>query len=167
MQVQIGYADRIQNHPLTPSRKKMGKALARRSKKAVVAECMRNNAMRKYVMVNMSRIVKSEIRTLCSNKANSVLRNHSVTSLSQFSWDSIIKEIQTYAPVLLSLLYACTETKTLRNNREATIGICVSILLQYRFSKMCLVQKLIALILYAGHSAKSVSSCIYYCKARS
>ena len=115
--------------------------------------------MRKYVIINMSRILKSEIRALCSN---SVLRSQAVTDLSQFTWDNLIKEMQTFAPVLLSLLYACTETKTSRSNREATIGICVSVLLKYRFSKMCLVQKLIALILYAGHSAKSVSSNMYY-----
>ena len=137
----------------------MGKALARRSKRAMVTECMRSNAMRKYVIINMSRILKSEIRALCSN---SVLRSQAVTDLSQFTWDNLIKEMQTFAPVLLSLLYACTERKTSRSNREATIGICVSVLLKYRFSKMCLVQKLIALILYAGHSAKSVSSNMYY-----
>ena len=49
----------------------MGEALARRSKKAMVAECMRSNVMRKYVIINMSRIVKSEIRALHSNKFSS------------------------------------------------------------------------------------------------
>jgi len=157
LQIQINYVDRVQNHLLTPSRKKLGKALARKSKKAMVAECIRNNAIRKYVIISMSRILKSEIHALCSNKANSVLRTQSAAVLSQFTWDVVIREMQTYAPVLLSLMYACTETKTSRYNREATIGICVSVLLKYRFNKMCLVQKLIALILYAGHSAKSVS----------
>ena len=55
----------------------MSEALARRSKKAMVAECMRSNVMHKYVIINISRIVKSEIRAL-----HSILRNQSVTNLS-------------------------------------------------------------------------------------
>ena len=61
------------------------------------------------------------------------------------------------APTLLALLEFCTYTRKPRVNRMAVLGMCVALLLKFSFHKMCLVQKIISLILYAGHSGKQVN----------
>ena len=118
---------------------------------------MRGIATRKYLNASMSRILHKEIRKLCSTDAKCVLNpEHSNCSLQDFTWDRLLEDIAANAPMLLAFLQACTRTKKPRTNRKATIGICVAILLKFRFNKMCLVQNIIALILYAGLSGKQV-----------
>ena len=76
--------------------------------------------------------------------------------LPSSSWDKLLTEVSTYAPVFLSLLRAATYTRRSRDNQSAVIGICAAVLLKHRFHKMNLVQKLLSLILYSGHSSKKV-----------
>jgi len=119
---------------------------------------MKEITTRKYLNASMSRILHSEIRKLCSASAKCVLNTEGSKdfSLPNFTWDRLLEDVAANAPMLLALFQACTRTKKPRSNRHATIGICIAILLKFRFNKMCLVQKIIGLILYAGHSGKQV-----------
>ena len=65
-------------------------------------------------------------------------------------------ELLTNAPILMSILMESTKTKTVRANSQAVIATCVGLLVKHRFTKMCLIQKLVSLILYAGHANKQV-----------
>lgn len=56
---------------------------------------------------------------------------------------------------------ACTKTKSPQFNRPGTIRICIAMLLKYHYDKTCLVQKILSLVLYAGHSGKE-----YVCHLR-
>ena len=155
-QVNINYQSGTQVHDVTPSRKTMVKAVARQSKLTIARECIKDQTTRSYVMKCISRIIQSEMKKMCSHEANSILKQQLPINFEEFSWDSLIGEVQTHAPVLYSFMNACTKTKKPRSNKKATIGMCVAILLKYRYSNMCLVQKIVSLILYAGHSAKQV-----------
>ena len=104
----------------------------------------------------MSRIFWSEMHKMCADSTNSVLKQKLPLSFEEFYWDNLLSEVQTHAPLLLSFMNACTQTGRPRSNRKATIGMCIAMILRYRYSKMCLVQKIVALILYAGHSDKQV-----------
>ena len=137
----------------------MGKAIARRSKATVVRECINDPMMFKYVVNHISRILQSELRKMCSSEVNSVLKQQMPTYFQDFTWDMLLKEAELHAPVLLALMKACTKTKSPRSNRYGTMGMCIAILLKYRYDKMCLVQKILSLILYAGHSSKQVWDC--------
>jgi hypothetical protein len=53
----------------------------------------------------------------------------------KFTWDMLFAELKTNAPVLLSILESCTQTKRPRSNRKAVIGICASILLNISTQK--------------------------------
>ena len=75
--------------------------------------------------------------------------------LGLFRRKNLIKELPQHAPTLLHVLKGCTLTKH-KKNRNATIGMCAAILLRFRNQKMNLLQRIISLILYAGHSAKMV-----------
>ena len=98
---------------------------------------------------------------MCSRaNTNSILCNQSSDALNTFTWGKLHDELAERAPLLLTLLEMCTHTRKPRINRQAVIGLCAVILLKFRFSKMSLVQKIVSLILYAGHAGKQVG--IYY-----
>ena len=106
--------------------------------------------------MKVSRIAHAEVIAMCSDKYKSLLQDHSANNLTSFSWDALLLELHASAPLLMSVLLGCTHTKKPRANRKSVIGMCVALLLKNRRDKMSLVQKLISLILYAGHSGKQV-----------
>lgn len=149
---------------LTPKRKRVGKAIARGSKKAVVEECFKDPVVKKHLMAKVGRVIHSELSAMCSEKVSSVLLKRSKDAYNDFNWDTLYTELEVNASTLLSILQSCTKTRRPRPNRKATIGMCTAILLKYRFSKMSLIQRILSLILYAGHSGKQVSiqvPCMY------
>ncbi len=54
-------------------------------------------------------------------------------------------------------LTAATKTRTKRTNQEAVIGMCFAIIIKHRNPTLNLLQKIISLVLYSGHSSKQVS----------
>ena len=97
---------------------------------------------------------------MCSEHTSSVLSSQSVTDLWEFTWEKLLHELKVNAPILLSILRECTKTRRPRPNQNAVIGMCAVILLKHRFKKMSLVQRILSLILYAGHSGKQVITII-------
>ena len=71
-----------------------------------------------------------------------------------------------HAPNLVQILSECTKRKKSGKEQKSVIGVCLSLLCKNHNPKMTLFQRMISLILYAGHSAKKVSSIlliiIYY-----
>ena len=147
----------IQNqktHILTPKRKKIVKCVTRKSNKSVANECMKSDDIRKYILLRLGIILRQEIKSMCSKHVNSILQQ-SISEVS-FSWELLISELSTHAPLLFRLLTECTKTRSQRRNRNAVIGICSAILLKYRYMNMSMVQKIVSVILYTGHSSKMV-----------
>lgn len=93
---------------------------------------------------------------LCSPATKSILGSQCLSDLSDFTWKKLIGELEVHAPVLLTILKDATVTRNEKPNREAIIGMCAALLLKHRYYKMSLVQKILALILYSGHSGKQV-----------
>ena len=93
---------------------------------------------------------------MVSDHTSSVLRNQKLEGMRKFTWNLLIDELKVQAPNFLHLLSSLTRTKSERDNQKAIIGFCASILLKHRYSKMSLVQKVISIILYAGHTSKQV-----------
>ena len=141
---------------LTPSRKHLGKAVARGSRYAIADECLSQPLTQKYVLKKIGVLVGKELRNMCSDSTRSVLKSQDTSDLCEFTWHQVICELDKNAPIFLNLMNSMTYTTTQRANRSAVIGICAGILLKHRFSNMCLLQKLLSLILYAGHCGKQV-----------
>jgi len=80
-----------------------------------------------------------------------MLQDHLASNLKSFTWDVLLLELYASAPLLMSVLLGCTCTKRPRKS-----GMCVVLLLKNCRNKMSLVQKLVSLILYIGHSGKQV-----------
>ncbi len=155
MQVHLGYK-KPRTYVLTPSRKHIGKAAARGSRKAVANESMKDPVTRRYILEKVGRILRSELAAMCADMTASVLRSQSVEDMKGFTWDRLLNEQEVNAPVLLNILQSCTRTRKLRPNRKAIVGVCASIFLKHRFSKMSLLQRILSLVLYGGHSGKQV-----------
>ena len=155
IQVHISHKDR-RKYILTPSRKKIVKAVARKSMQSMARECFKEPRSRAYLVKYVGMIVRNELKSMCSDKTNSVLRADPTIELKVFKWDTLLAELSQNAPVFLSLLHAATHTRRNRENKSAVIGLCAAVLIKHRFQKMNVVQKLISLILYAGHSGKKV-----------
>lgn len=141
---------------LTPKRKRIGQAVARRCNKAIAGECLKEPLIRKYIIEKVGKILRMELCKLCSNKTPSTLRMYNQESFKNFTWDHLISEFSCIAPTLLSLFEFLTETKSVRHNRKGVIAVSISLLLKNRFGKACFLQKLVSLMLYSGHANKQV-----------
>ena len=126
---------------------------------AVANKCWKDNTIRRYLTKKVASAIKNELVSMCSDGSNSVLKNTSAESIKSFRWKMLIEEMKLKAPLLLELLQMCASTKKPRKNKEGIIGMCTAILLKHRRKSMCIIQKVISLILYAGHSSKRVSRC--------
>lgn len=93
MQVSIGYAIRPASFVLTPTRKKFGKLVARESKVAIAEECMKIKHLKVAIIAKVGKIIREEVRVLCSNDSNSILKSTDSKSLRiLFCCDSVIGE---------------------------------------------------------------------------
>ncbi len=156
IQVHVGYT-RPKTFFLTPHRKHLGKAVARKSKKTIAAETLKDSSTKGYIVSIIGRELSREVRAMASDPVKSILQSQNPDDLKQFKWDTLLRELSKCAPVLSRLLLLATKTKRPRLNQKAVIGVCAAILINHRNSKMNLVQKLASLILYAGHASKQVS----------
>ena len=156
IKVQIQYAKHQKKCVLTPSRKHIGKAVARGSRHAIVSHCFEDPVMRKYIISRVGKILQSEVAALCSDRCNSVLRRHSKEQLLKFKWEDVNLEMRVHAPILLSLLHAATRTQRSRPNQEAVITMCAAMMCKLRRRDMSTIHKTLSLILYAGHASKQV-----------
>ena len=142
-----------QFHLQTPHRRHMTKSIARGHKKGLVDQCFGDEETSFYIRKKSESIIRSEIKKMCSQEVNSILQGP-VKDIASFKWESVLAELNANAPTLLSVLSAAVGK--LSETSSTTIGVCCGIILKSRFNKMSLVQKMVAVILQAGHSSKQV-----------
>ena len=151
----MGYS-KPQRYVLTPSRKHLGKCVARGSRRSVALQCWKDELMRCYILKSMEKALHGEVTRLCSDKTDSLLRCQSVDALSTFQWDEWENEMKLHAPTLTSLLNACFKTKVPRHNSQQMICLCAALMCKNRQASMSLLHKIISIILYTGHCSKQV-----------
>ena len=83
---------------MTPSRKKIGKALARGSRVAIATQCLKDEVVSKHIIKKVCSMVKSEVEALCSDAVDSTLKHHSRDELMTFECCNIYSEMQQHAP---------------------------------------------------------------------
>lgn len=141
---------------MTPSRKALGKSLARGSKCAVVRGCFEDAVISKYIIRKVANIVHHEIVSLCSDRVHSSLLNPSTESLENFSWEALYTELNSICPVLTQILKMGMRIKQPRHNHKSIISLCISMMCNYRHRSMSLPQQIISVLLYSGHCSKEV-----------
>ena len=89
---------------LTPSRKHLGKAIARRSKKTIAVEAMKDDGVKKHILKLVGNIAHAEIKKLCSQSVQSVLLKSDPETLKSFTWQSLKSDLSAHTPVLKGIL---------------------------------------------------------------
>ena len=107
----------------------------------------------------MGRVLRSEVAAITSDDFSSITRNKSKESVKNFAHivNTIISELKSKAPTLLSILQSCLKTrKRQQENSDAIVTVIASILCKHRRPSACIIQRIISLLLYSGHSSKQV-----------
>lgn len=135
--------------------------MARRSNRTVASECWENPNIRIHLLSKMGTVLRRELKELCSDKVNSVLRRNDLNGLQVGSLlDCFSAELKQHAPLLETILTTCTcisnakiQDNQHKNNR---VPVIAAMILNMRWSNMSALHKIISLILYAGHASKMV-----------
>ena len=154
-QIKVEYPSAPKRFLLTPRRGHMGRSIARGSKKTLIDDCYDDPKSRHYMLKKLARVLKDELKTMSRVDTGSILRS-GYDAMVTFKWELLLRELEAHAPVLNTILHSCTATRKQRSNRNATIGVCASIILKYRCSRMSLVQKMVMLLLHSSHCGKLV-----------
>ena len=129
----------------------------KKSYNSFASKCMKGASIRNAMVTTIGWILQSEIAALCSDDFDSIMRLKTKGSVKDFNHiiSTINKELQTKMPTLLSLLQWCFQKK-LSSNTDVLIATIVSIMCRLRRPSACILQRIISLILYSGHSSKQV-----------
>ena len=105
-------------------------------------------------MRRMGVLLQNEILRLC---AKEVLQGNPGT-LASFTWKKLLADMEKFAPTLLEILKACTKKRAAHDQDKANaiVGLCTALLCKHRHHRMSAVQKIVSLVLYAGHFSKKV-----------
>lgn len=117
---------------------------------------MNDAVVRKHILKLVGKAVHKEMKTLCSDSANSIIRCDDLQKLKKFTWQSFSSEISKFAPVLKAVLQSTNNTRTTKTNFDVIMCMCVALIMRTRNPRMNLVQKMLSLILYAGQTSKEV-----------
>lgn len=157
LQVTICYKKNPRSYPLTPSRKRIGKSLARGSRCAFVRESFKDEIVCKYIVRKVANMVYHEIVQVCSDRVQSSLLNPSADLLATFTWDALYSELNEHCPILTQILQRGSQTRQPRSKQLPIICLCISLLCNNRRKSMSLVQQIKSVLLYNGNSSKHVS----------
>ena len=127
----------------------------------IVKAVVENVALRQEVIHQLSKVCRKEIRKICSDSHDSILRMKSKVAVEHFSWETVWLELQNNAPLLVTLFKQLfPEQKKEDQSTIMAICVCISILLQAQNGKINLVQAVIGLLLRNGHATKQVCVCM-------
>ncbi|XP_064386162.1 uncharacterized protein LOC135334762 isoform X4 [Halichondria panicea] len=138
----------------TPSRKRVIKNVTRKSFTSISSQLIRSPSKLKNVLSQLSRKIKQELTTICSDNHDSILRD-TCEAVKHFSWETVSLELQKNVPTLMALLKQIVPKPT---NKVPMLCFVASVLLQARHQRMCLVQRAISVMMYGNGTAKQVFS---------
>ena len=128
--------------------------LVTRGKPSSVAKfCLSNPPYCVEILTALGNIIAGEVKQLCSDAVDSILRRKDLSSLKCFSWSEIIEEAKVHAPFMHNLLFNCSPD---HQHKEYILGFIISLICSLQWKNINLPQRVISLILYAGHCSKQV-----------
>ena len=144
----------MKSFQVTPTRRRICRPLIWKNYQSFSNQCAQNTCTRKAMIKAVSCIISREIAAICSDKHHSVVRSKSIEVLPSLDCKEMIDALYSHAPTLLSLLRALLKTRVPRSNADLILAVINGIILKHRRPSCSLIQHVISLILYAGHSAK-------------
>lgn len=149
---------------LSHSLKRLGRSVGRRDRASIARQVVTDQKLLKKTVPLIGRIMAGEMKSLCSQKTASILRNTDPSILESFSWKQLTEELCKIAPCTTELLtksLTCFRSRRSmegprHTNIDAIVGLCCSLLGRARNQSLNLVQRLISVLLYGGHANKQV-----------
>ena len=152
------------------------RSIATGNEKTVTDSLIKNTDVKDLVSKEHHEIIKREIKLLCKKDNPSILRNHDIESLKNFSWSKVLKEWENVAPNFTQFLFTCSEnpsqTKNKQKTRESIIPSIVSAgcKILYTYNRdLCAYQHLNGISMLRGGAKKrlfqrfsSTSDCVTY-----
>ena len=129
--------------------------LIRSNFQSFATNVLKNVSAKKALLDALGRMLQKEVLSLCSTGSKSVLAEIPSKDLSGVV-QKIISEMQARAPTLLLLLGRAMKTRRPRPNTSMMMAFITSMMCKHRKASVCLLQRLVSLILFHGHSTKQV-----------
>ena len=136
-------------------------------RESIARQVMKDKRIRLKIVEIMGTDAGKEMKKLCSKKVNSILCKRDFSSIQSFDIPAVIKEMEEYAPSVLTILRGCllgrkpSKHKKLKSrivDVDLLVSVCCALLLRGRSQRMNLLQRIISIVLYCGHTSKRVSS---------
>ena len=137
---------------LSRSLKKLGRFVGKGNKQSIVKAVMENNHLHALVIRAVSKEVQGELKEICSDSYDTILRIKYKVALENFSWNRVWRELKSRTPTLLAILSGSCANGPV----QPAICTCASILMKLRNPKVNLVQAMISVVLKAGHANTQV-----------
>ena len=139
------------------SLKRIGRYVGRGNKRPIAIAIVENKSLRNEVVSVLCNEVNKEIKRLCSDSNDSILRMSTKPALLQFTWDRVWNELQLDTPLFMSFLTNfLPPAKRSNENVRPAICVCASILLKLRNHKVNIIQNMISMVLKGGHATAQV-----------
>ena len=141
----------------TPARRKICRPLIRRNYRSFAVTAFKNHSSKKAILKLLGQNLCKEVSSLCSTKSKSALAQppKKISNISGVV-NGLMADMECRAPILLSLLKWASKTQRPRGNTKLVLSMITSMLCKHRKSSVCQLQRIVSLILYAGHSSKQV-----------
>ena len=109
------------------------------------------------VLISLGRHIRQEIKHICSDTHNSILRDSHV-GIKRYSWVTVWAELNKEVPTLMKIL-----ALTIRDPDDNKPLLCLiaSMILKHYAPRVSLVQWAISVVLYSCATPKEVSTCTY------
>ena len=142
---------------LSGSLKKVGKFVGRGRRRSIAQAVVGNLNLRQHVVEELTRTIRKEVKELCSRNYDTILRMKTKPALQSFTWQRIWDELDTKAPLLLTILTNCLPKKKGSSDAvKPALCMCASILLKLTNPHVNLAQGVLSVVLRAGHTPKQV-----------
>lgn len=158
----VGHNKKPTYFHLTRSLKKLGRYVGRGNRRSIAKAAVGNATLRPELIAAICTKVTAEVKTLCSDAHDSILRLKSKTALEYFTWETVWIELQQSAPTLMAILCQLIPLSKKSDKVNPALCLCASVLLKLRNDKVNLIQSVISLVLKAGHATKEVCNTYAY-----
>ena len=92
---------------------------------------LENEALRREVITQIGLLLQREIKMICSDTHDSILRMKSKIALEKFTWERVWLELEENTPLLVSIfLQMVPRCKREDESTKATLCLCMCILLK-------------------------------------
>lgn len=160
VEVIVNWPSKTKVNKLDESLESLGKMLCRGTYKQIAAAVWKSPILKKHCQQLFFKDVDKECRALCSSKTGSCLRSPTKSQIENFSFDTLIKELNTNAPLLSGVLWTASIQKRSRSEEDNSLwkkSVCMSaaVVLKNRSPNMNALQLINTMIIY--HSGTIVS----------